>query len=208
MNPSRFDEAASSWDEDPRKVRVAGAVAEAMLRHLPLAPGQTLLDYGAGTGLVSLALLPRVGRVVAADTSGEMLSVLGAKAARLGTDAIEAIRWELGEPYPGSARPDAAVLSMVLHHVADTAQAARLLFELLPSGGVLGAADLDLEDGSFHGPDMPVEHNGFSREELGAVFQGAGFKDVRFHEVTGMEKTGADGVARSYTIFLMTASRP
>lgn len=208
MTPSRFDAAAAKWDEEPRRVRLAGEVARAMSRSLELDPSQTLLDYGAGTGLVSFNLLPLVGRVVAADTSREMLAVLREKALQTGAEGLVAVEWSFEQDYPDAPRPDVAVMSMVLHHIADTAGAARAIHRVLPAGGRLAVADLDLEGGSFHAGQEPAEHDGFSRDALGDIFRGAGFADVRFDEACSIAKPGPDGRLTEYTVFLMTARKP
>ena len=57
---SRFDEAAAQWDSNPGRVDVARAVGEAIGRAVPFEPGWRAVDYGAGTGLLTLNLQPRV----------------------------------------------------------------------------------------------------------------------------------------------------
>lgn len=204
---SQFDQAAKAWDEDPGRVRLAQAVASAMVGSLGLDGSRTVLDYGAGTGLVSFALLPHVKRVLAADTSEEMLTRIRAKVASTTGAAVEPRAYSLGGEWPFSARPDMISASMVLHHMADTAASARLFAGLLPPGGLLAVADLDTEDGSFHGDRMHTEHKGFDRAALGDIFRQAGFEDVAFHEVLAFTRPGPDGEPRTFTVFLMTGRK-
>lgn len=207
MTASQFDQAAALWDEDPGRVRLAQAVAASMILHLDLNASSTVLDYGAGTGLVTFALLPHVKRILAADTSEEMLERIRAKIEASGGAAVEARAYALGGEWPFSSRPDVVASSMVLHHIADTASAARDFAALLPSGGRLAVADLDAEDGSFHGSRMHTEHNGFDRAVLGDIFRQAGFSDVAFHEAHAITRPGPDGQPRTFTVFLMTARK-
>lgn len=72
---------------------------------------------------------------------------------------------------------------------------------LLEPGGHVCIADLDHEDGSFHGHGSDVRH-GFDRSELTAALQGAGFTAVRFGEGTTIERDGA-----TYPVFLAVATR-
>ena len=56
---NRFDQEASQWDQQDRRVKMAAGIADAMSGVLQLGPARDLLDFGAGTGLVSLKLQPR-----------------------------------------------------------------------------------------------------------------------------------------------------
>ena len=71
-----FDEAAVVWDEDPDRIEMARAIASAMIRELRPEGNEIALDYGAGTGLISLELRGHVKRIVAADSSAGMLNIL------------------------------------------------------------------------------------------------------------------------------------
>jgi len=74
-----FNAVASKWDQEPRRVLLASAVSGAIIRNA--GPNQTMrvLDFGAGTGLVTLALAPLVQEMVAADSSRGMLEQLDCK---------------------------------------------------------------------------------------------------------------------------------
>lgn len=75
-----FDKEAATWDSNPIAVARAAAVAEAMLRQVRFTPEMDVMDFGAGTGPVTLALQPHVRSITAADTSSGMLAVLKQKA--------------------------------------------------------------------------------------------------------------------------------
>jgi len=85
---------------------------------------------------------------------------------------------------------------------------ARLAAHMTP-GARLAVADLEQEDGSFHGPDVPgVMHHGFAPETLSAWLAGAWFEDIAIHTAHVIHKTGDDGERRSYPVLLATARRP
>ena len=65
--------------QQPR--RRARDVAEAVAAAVPLTGRERMLEYGAGTGLVSQALAERVGPITLADTSSGMRSVMEGKIA-------------------------------------------------------------------------------------------------------------------------------
>ena len=50
-----FDSAASTWDSNPMKVQRAQATAE-MVRATPINSRKSLIDFGGGTGLLSICL--------------------------------------------------------------------------------------------------------------------------------------------------------
>ena len=70
MLVNHFDERAATWDDDPAKVERANVVAAAIREAIALDGSERLLEYGAGTGLVTQALRDAVGPVTLADTSG------------------------------------------------------------------------------------------------------------------------------------------
>jgi 2-polyprenyl-3-methyl-5-hydroxy-6-metoxy-1,4-benzoquinol methylase len=203
-----FNAKAKTWDEDPRKVAVAGAIAKAMLGSLTLTPQTTLLDYGAGTGLVSLALAPHVGMLIAADESEGMLDVLRSKLAATGVANVLPWQWNVDLATPDDLPViDVITGSMVLHHVKDVPAAAAVFHAMLRPGGAVAFADLDLDDGEFHGADMHAHHPGFDRNWLRKVFERAGFGSVAFSEAHQVAKKTDSGQERTFTIFLMTAIR-
>ena len=53
----RFDRVAAEWDSNPDRVALAGAVAKAIRKAVPLRADMCTLDFGAGTGLLTL---PRI----------------------------------------------------------------------------------------------------------------------------------------------------
>jgi tRNA (cmo5U34)-methyltransferase len=81
---SRFDEAAGQWDNNPTRVELARAVAITIRRAIPVQAHWRALDYGAGTGLLTLNLQPSVASLVALDSSTGMLEKLTEKLAAAG----------------------------------------------------------------------------------------------------------------------------
>ncbi|NLW06014.1 MAG: class I SAM-dependent methyltransferase, partial [Pseudomonadaceae bacterium] len=73
-----FDGSARNWDQRRMSVQLA-EVENLLLPLLVLNDQQHWLDFGSGTGLLSVPLAARVGRVTALDTSANMLEVLDEK---------------------------------------------------------------------------------------------------------------------------------
>lgn len=203
----RFAEAAAGWDSEPRRVALAKAVAESILRHVPLNHTMAVMDYGAGTGLVSLCLHPLVASVVAADTSAEMLKVLEGKIAKHGITNVSTRMLDLTQAAGTQAEFDVIVSSTTLHHVQDTAALFRRFHNILKPDGWLAVADLDAEDGSFHSDPTGVYHHGFERKSIVEMLGQAGFRDAAAHDVHRVAKPDKAGRMREYSFFLAVARR-
>jgi ubiquinone/menaquinone biosynthesis C-methylase UbiE len=202
---SDFDARASTWDEDASKRERARRVAEAIVSRVPSLSGKTLLEYGAGTGLLGLALQPLVAELTLADSSREMLAVAEEKIAAGGIRNARTLHVDLTAAPALDLRFDVVCTLLTLHHIPDTDGILAAFHRLLPAGGLLCVADLDREDGSFHGPGFSG-HNGFDRAELGARLERSGFRDVRFETACDVRKETAAG-PRTFPMFLAIAER-
>jgi cyclopropane fatty-acyl-phospholipid synthase-like methyltransferase len=197
-----FDQAAATWDLTERRVALAHAVAEAIAARVPLSKQQSVLDFGCGTGLVTLKLGPRVGAMTGADTSPGMLETLAGKARAQGFSlnlvplALDGTT-DLGGPY------DLIVSSMALHHVPDVPGLFHQFERHLRPGGQVALADLDEEDGSFHEGSMGVHHLGFPRTKIQTWLEAANFQEIRLETATVTRKGEQD-----FPVFLATARRP
>lgn len=201
MTAESFDDRAAGWDDDPAKVERADGVARAIRRSVALDRSTRLLEYGAGTGLVTQALRDTVGPVTLADPSQGMRDVLQAKiAAGALTDARV---WGVdlaADPIPDE-RFDAVVTVMAMHHVPDIDAVLAGFATVLVAGGHLCIADLDQEDGSFHGDGVDV-HHGFDRTALTERLTHAGFVDIAFQDLPTIVRE--DG---RFGLFLATCVR-
>lgn len=200
-----FDDKAKTWDADLIKQERSLAVAAAMRQRIPLGHGWHALEYGCGTGLLSFALLSDFAQITLADNSPGMLAVLDEKIAAAGSSHLHSIALDLSTDALPSARYDLIYTLLTLHHVADIDQLLRAFHGLLRPGGWLAIADLDAEDGSFHGPGF-VGHNGFDRPILRTQLTNAGFRQVDFSTCYVMKKRSDQGM-REYPLFLAVATR-
>jgi ubiquinone/menaquinone biosynthesis C-methylase UbiE len=200
MGLTNFDERAKDWDADPMKVERARIVADAIRATVDFGPGSCALEYGCGTGLLSFFLQADFASITLADTSLGMLDVLSGKIKAAGAVNMFPVRLDLcADPLP-AARFHVLYSLMTLHHIPDTECILRRFHDVLEPDGWLALADVDKEDGSFHGPEVTDVYHGFARDVFQAQVEAAGFRDVAFTTVYKIPKAG-----RVYPIFLMAA---
>jgi ubiquinone/menaquinone biosynthesis C-methylase UbiE len=93
------------------------------------------LDFGAGTGLVSLQLLPKVGKVYVLDPFKDMLDKFEADVASTGLRNFEICNGSLNDfTFPPL---DMVTCSLSLHHTPDVKDALQKIFNTLKPGGHL-----------------------------------------------------------------------
>lgn len=195
-----FNEKAKDWDANEMVNQLSSAIGPLILDQITLEAHMQVMDFGAGTGLISSHIAPFVNKITAVDISAAMLEKLVAKPELQGK--VEAVCQDI------TARPLAAqfnliISAMALHHVEDTAKLIQTFSEHLLSGARVALADLDSEDGTFHPQDVEgVFHHGFDRDELKTLLERYGFKDVHFLTAHTVVKDNTN-----YPIFLVIATK-
>jgi predicted TPR repeat methyltransferase len=195
-----FNEKAKDWDASERKQLISSAVGAAILKNVPLNPQMNVMDFGAGTGLISAHIVPFVDKIVAVDISRAMLEKLTEKQEFQGK--VEAVCQDITDK-PIDAKFDLIISALALHHVEDTLKLINTFVEHLKPGAKVALADLDKEDGSFHPEGSEgVFHSGFERDELQTLLENNGFYDVQFLTIHTMQKND-----KQYPVFLVVATK-
>ncbi len=202
-----FDREAAQWDANPGRVKLANEVADVIIREAKPSPDMDVLDFGCGTGLITLRLLPFVRTILGVDSSQGMLGVLEGKIRTQGlANALTRfVDFERGGRIEGTFH--LLVSSMTLHHVPETARLFNQWHGLLLPGGLLCFADLDTEDGSFHADNTGVFHHGFDRAHLKNLLLSSGFHDVHDTTATTMIRDVEGKGKREFTVFLIIARK-
>ena len=202
-----FDQEAANWDQVPGRVKVARDIAQSMIREITLTPDMDVLDFGCGTGLLTLALRPFVRSITGVDSSPGMLEVFKTKIKEQNLNNVKAdyIDLDKGDILTGSYH--VIVSSMTLHHIKNITPLLKQFYSILLPSGRLAIADLDLDDGKFHSNNEGVFHFGFDRNELLRILIDIGFLDVQHLTAAQIEKPVDDGKSRLFTIFLITARK-
>ncbi|MGD0584474.1 MAG: class I SAM-dependent methyltransferase [Oryzomonas sp.] len=188
MERKDFDAVALTWDEEPRRVQLAADIAAAIKESVPLSADWDGMDYGCGTGLLTLDLAPAMRSIVGMDSSQGMVDRLNAKCAAAGIRNTRAVRFNLEQGEMPAGHFHLVASAMTLHHIPEAVPLLTSLRGLLHPGGWIALADLETEDGSFHDDQTGVFHHGFSREELEMFLARAGFSSIAVRSVTAVRK--------------------
>lgn len=183
-----FDAAALNWDEEPRRVKVAEDIAAAIRGYIPLSEEWDALDFGCGTGLVTLQLAPALRTINGIDSSAGMLDRLDAKIQSAGFSNVRSELCDLGKGELPTGRYHLITSAMTLHHIEKIVPLLQSLKTVLHPGGRIALADLESEGGLFHDDPTGVFHHGFSAEELADMLTAAGFSSISIKTATKIVK--------------------
>jgi 2-polyprenyl-3-methyl-5-hydroxy-6-metoxy-1,4-benzoquinol methylase len=202
-----FDKEAAEWDEKPERAKMAQDVARAIREAVAFTGDMDVLDFGCGTGLLTLQIQPFVKSITGVYTSRGMMEVLRKKieSQNLSNVKTRFLDREKRDGLSGSFH--LVVSSMTLHHVPEIGPLLRQFHGVLRPGGHLALADLDEEGGRFHADNTEVFHFGFDRAALRRAFEEAGFSDIRDLTAAEVEKTRPDIGTRKFSIFLVTGRK-
>ncbi len=193
-----FEKKSKSWDMNSTRVINAQTIATSILESIEVNDSMSLIDFGAGTGLLSYFVAPKVEKIIAIDNSPSMLEKFKEKQSEFACDT-QVLQADLSIDTL-DIKVDGIISSMTIHHLLDTKALFDKLYSMLGDGGFIAIADLDSEDGSFHSDNTGVFHYGFNREELKNIAKASGFKDISFQTVSHIKKPH-----REFTVFLMIA---
>jgi tRNA (cmo5U34)-methyltransferase len=202
---NEFDDKAQSWDENPMHLERSKAIAQKMTEIIPISESMTALEFGAGTGLLSLLLKEKLSRITLVDSSREMVRIMQAKIDKGGLSNVESFHIDI-EKEEFTDRFDIIYTQMVLHHVGDIENIIGKFHDLLNPGGWLAIADLYPEDGSFHDSSF-TGHRGIDLDRLSETVASKGFEEIHNEECFVIRKPGKDETFIEYPVFLLTARK-
>jgi ubiquinone/menaquinone biosynthesis C-methylase UbiE len=171
MENNVFEEMAQRYDTEER-MELARVIVKEVRPELQNCKTKSLLDYGSGTGLISLELTDLVDSILLVDSSKQMLEVAEAKISRRGITNSRVLYSDFTQETPDlELHADIVILSLVLLHIPDTKKILQKLFNILNEGGKLLIIDFDKNDKINH----PKVHNGFTHDELKKRLSEVGF---------------------------------
>lgn len=172
METNVFEQMAKRYDTAER-MELANVIVKEVRTELQNSHSKSLLDYGSGTGLISLALSDLVDSILLVDSSEQMVEVAKAKISHKGIANAEVLHSDFTQGTP-QHKADIVLMSLVLLHIPDTTKILQELFNSLNDDGKLIIIDFDKNEKINH----PKVHNGFSHEELKERLAKVGFKSI------------------------------
>ena len=193
-----FEHKSKSWDMNSKRVKNAKAIGDLIVKNINLQQNFTIMDFGAGTGLLTYFIAPHVSKITAVDNSPSMLLEFKNKQGEFKCKTFmvekDLTRENIDEKFDG------IISSMTIHHIKDIEKLFEKFYSILTYNGFIAIADLDSEDGSFHSDNTGVFHYGFKRELLEEIAEKVGFKEIEFELASTIKKPQSD-----FSVFLMTA---
>ena len=160
-----FNHKAETFDS-PKNIFLANLVCQAVEKQIDLLSDKEILDFGGGTGLLTLPLAKQAKSVTLVDISEKMLEQARLKAEQQDIKNIQFLEQDLLKN-PMEQEIDLIVVSRVLHHMPDLDEALSLFHQHLKEDGQLLLADFTKTEANHHGFDLAelekqlIEH-GFS----------------------------------------------
>ena len=201
-----FDKKAKDWD-DNRRIQRSKVIAEKIIDYVKLQETFSGLEFGCGTGLISLNLYDKLDKITCIDTSSGMIKQLEDKVAEHNLDKITVTQLNINDDHDLKSEYDIIYSSMSLHHVTSLEETLQNFYDLLQDGGQLCIVDLDKEDGSFHSQESNfLGYNGFEQKELSQLLEQVGFNNVTSETFYNDERSiGNRNI--EYSLFIMKAQK-
>jgi len=171
-----FDSVAGRLGKDYVPGKSWKSLAEALLR---LMPPMVIADLGAGEGSSALLLSQSAVRVIAVDTSANMLEVARDQALRAGILNVEYRLGDMEEIPIDSSTVDLAFFSQSLHHALHPARALAEAHRILQPGGRIVILDLVKHRFEEARELYADEWLGFSESDLESMLQQSGFTNIQ-----------------------------
>ena len=116
-NKRDFNKEANIWDDNPLRVKLANDISKSILQEIVLLPRMDIMDFGCGTGLMTIQFRGRVRSITGFDSSEGMLAVFKKKIVEKKLTGIETHYIDLDKGRRLKGKYHLVVSSMVLHHI-------------------------------------------------------------------------------------------
>ena len=147
-----FNHKAETFDS-PKSIFLVNLVCQAVEKQINVLSDKEILDFGGGTGLLSLPLAEQAKSVTLVDISEKMLEQARLKAEQQEIKNIQFLEQNL-LTNPLEQEFDLIVVCRVLHHMPDLDESLSLFHQHLRENGQLLLADFTKTEANHHGFDL------------------------------------------------------
>ena len=172
-----FNHKAESFDS-PKNIFIADLIRQEVEKQIVDFSDKRILDFGGGTGLVTLPLAAQSKSVMLVDISEKMLEQARLKVEKQAIDNVYLLQQDLLTK-PLNQLFDIIVVSRVLHHMPNIEKTLAMFRNHLVEDGQLFIADFVKTD---------VNHHGFHLDELEGKLSQSGFSSVKSQIIYSAEE--------------------
>ncbi|MDH5717279.1 MAG: class I SAM-dependent methyltransferase [Spirochaetia bacterium] len=202
---TNFDLKASSWDKKPLRQILAEKAASAIINNIQLTGKIKALEFGCGTGLVTLSLAPKLKSILAVDSSKAMLNELNNKIIMNSIKNIKTMFLDIeNDKNQIKEKFNLIYSAMTLHHIQNIEVLITSFLKMLSPKGILALIDLEKEDGTFHNDNTGVMHFGFEKTYIKNLLSENNFKNITYQIIHTIKKEDSE---KDYPVFLATGSK-
>jgi ubiquinone/menaquinone biosynthesis C-methylase UbiE len=173
-----FDPQHAGRLEDPARLEALPLAAVVSL--LRLSGAETVVDYGAGTGIYTVAIAEAVpqGRVIAVEALPRLAEMLRARITPELADRLELVETDANAVPAADAAADRVLMVDVLHHLYDQPEALAEVVRLLRPGGLFVVVDW----GDHERPVGPPLDHVLGLAAVRDIVSGMGLEEIEAHE--------------------------
>lgn len=182
-----FNHKAESFDS-PKNIFIADLIRQEVEKQIVDFSDKRILDFGGGTGLVTLPLAAQSKSVMLVDISDKMLDQARLKVEKQAIDNVYLLQQDL-LTNPLDQLFDIIVVSRVLHHMPNVEKTLAMFRNHLVEDGQLFIADFVKTD---------VNHHGFHLDELEENLSQNGFQPVKSQIIYSAEELFLDNYAELF----------
>lgn len=172
-----FNHKAESFDS-PKNIFIADLIRQEMEKQIVDFSDKRILDFGGGTGLVTLPLAAQSKSVMLVDISDKMLDQARLKVEKQAIDNVHLLQQDLMST-PLNQLFDIILVSRVLHHMSNIEETLNVFRNHLADDGQLFIADFVKTD---------VNHHGFHLADLEGKLSQSGFSSVQSQIIYSADK--------------------
>ena len=182
-----FNHKAESFDS-PKNIFIADLIRQEVEKQIVDFSDKRILDFGGGTGLVTLSLAAQSKLVMLVDISDKMLDQARLKVEKQAIDNVYLLQQDLLTK-PLNQLFDIIVVSRVLHHMPNVEKTLAMFRNHLVEDGQLFIADFVKTD---------VNHHGFHLADLEGKLSQSGFSSVKSQIIYSAEELFLENYAELF----------